>query len=84
MMQRAFLGELPGWLVGLFFPESSFMPLYYRILRSPVFDMSDREALHWMEKCLCHEHEGFHVQTKYHQRTLKNMCQLASNLDYLW
>ena len=84
MMQRGFLGALPGGLVGLFFPESSFMPLYYRILRSPVFDMSDRDALHWMEKCLCHEHEGFHVQTKYHQRTLKNMCQLASNLDYLW
>lgn len=84
MMQRGFLGGFPGGLVGLFFRESSFMPLYYRILRSPIFDMSAQDALHWMEKCLCHEHEGFHTQAKYHQRTLKNMCQLASNLDYLW
>lgn len=84
LMQRGFLGGLPCGLIGSFVDESLIMPLYYRILRSPVFDMSAQEALHWMEQCLCHEHEGFHVQTQYHQRALKTMSQLASSLDYLW
>ncbi len=84
LMQSGFLGGLPGGLIGSFVDESLIMPLYYRILRSPVFDMSAQDALHWMEKCLCHEHEGFHLQTKYHQRAMKNIGQLASSLDYLW
>jgi hypothetical protein len=84
LMQRGFLGGLPGGLIGSFVHESSMMPLYYRILRSPLFDMPAQEALHWMEKCLCHEHQGFHVQTQYHQRALKTMSGLASSLDYLW
>ena len=84
LMQRGFLGGLPGGLIGSFVDEYLIMPLYYRILRSPLFDMSEKDALHWMEKCLCHEHEGFYIQTQYHQRALKTMSQLASNLDYLW
>jgi hypothetical protein len=39
-------------------------------LRSSVFYMSAQDALHWMEKSLCHEHQGFNVQAEYHQRAL--------------
>lgn len=84
LMQRGFLGGLPGGLIGSFVHEGSIMPLYYRILRSPIFDMSAQDALHWMEKCLCQEHEGFHVQMQYHQRALKTISALSSTLDYLW
>lgn len=84
LVQQGFLGGFPSGVIGIFIHESSFMPLYYRILRSPVFDMSKEDALQWMENCLCQEHEGFHVQAQYHQRLLNNMLRLTSNLDYLW
>jgi hypothetical protein len=46
--------------------------------------MSAQEALQWMEKCLCHEHEGFHVNLKYHQRLLSDLRRFFDDIDYLW
>jgi hypothetical protein len=37
-----------------------------------------------MEKCLCQEHEGFHVNHKYHQSLLSNFQRFFDRLDYLW
>jgi hypothetical protein len=46
--------------------------------------MSQPDALHWMEKCLCEEHEGFHVNLKYHQSLLNDLRRFFGNLEYLW
>jgi hypothetical protein len=46
--------------------------------------MSSKEALVMMEKCFCHEHEGFQVAAKYHQRLLSDIHKYLDGLDYLW
>jgi hypothetical protein len=46
--------------------------------------MSSQEALQWLEKCLCQEHDGFHLTLKYHQRLLTDMRRLLDPIDYLW
>jgi hypothetical protein len=84
LVQRGLLGGLSGGLPVVFRDDASFMPAFYRLLKSPVFNLSNEEALHWMEKCLCQEHEGFHVNHKYHQSLLSNFQRFFDRLDYLW
>ncbi len=64
--------------------DTALMYFVYRILQSSLFGMSSPEALHWMEKCFCQEHEGFHVALKYNQRLLSEFRRFYENLDYLW
>lgn len=78
------LSGLSGGLPAVFRSDASFMLSFYRLLQAPVFNMSAQEALQWMEKCLCHEHEGFHVNLKYHQRLLSDLRRFFDDIDYLW
>jgi hypothetical protein len=84
LAQRGLLGGLSGGLPVVFRDDACFMPALYRLLKSPVFNLSTEEALQWMEKCLCQEHEGFHVNLKYHQSLLSNFRRFFDRLDYLW
>lgn len=84
LIQRGILGGLSGGIPVTFRDDAHFMPAYYRLLKSPVFNMSHEEALHWMEKCLCQEHEGFNLNFKYHQSILSDMQRFFGRLDYLW
>ncbi|MEA5581857.1 hypothetical protein VB620_10965 [Nodularia harveyana UHCC-0300] len=84
MIQKGLLGQLSGGMMSGFREDRNFLPFYYKLLRSPVFDMSHEDALHWLEKSLCDDHEGFHVNLKYHQRLQTDLCRFTSNLDYLW
>ncbi|MEO1374653.1 MAG: hypothetical protein AAFW70_10105 [Cyanobacteria bacterium J06635_10] len=62
----------------------STMDFVYKILKSPVFGMSQAEALHWMQRCFCEEHSGFHMALKYHQTLLSNIRRFCEDVDYLW
>ena len=84
LAQKGVLGGLSGGLPAVFRDDASFFLSFYRLLQSPLFEMSSSEALHWMEQCLCREHEGFHVNLKYHQRLLSEFCRFFARLDYLW
>lgn len=84
VMQMNFLNGLCTGIPAVFMGDPFYLPFYYKLLRSPVFDFSPPEALHWLEKNLCQEHEGFHTALKYHQRLLKDLRRFFSNLDYLW
>lgn len=84
LAQRGLLGGLSGGLPVVFRDDACFMPAFYRLLKSPVFNLSTEEALQWMEKCLCQEHEGFHVNLKYHQSLLSNFRRFFDRLNYLW
>jgi hypothetical protein len=84
MMQLNFLNGLCSGIPAVFLGDAFFMPFYYKLLCSPLFNMSSSEALYWMEKCFCHEHEGFHVGIKYHQRLLQELIRFFSSIDYLW
>ena len=82
--QYGILGGLSGWLPATFRNDSEFMPSLYRLLRSPLFNFSIQETLHWMEKCLCQEHQGFHDNLKHHHGLLNNFRKFFGQLDYLW
>ena len=56
----------------------------YQILRSQIFEMSHQDALYWLEKSLTEEHDGFHVNLKYHQKVFKETRQALEPLNYLW
>lgn len=84
MTQKSLLSGLSGGLPAIFQDDSWFMLAYYRLLRGPLFEMSTQDALHWMEKCMCHEHEGFHVNLKYHQRFSSELRHFFGQFDYMW
>lgn len=83
LAQRGILGGLSGGIPATFRNDAAFMLPIFRLLQSPVFNMSTQDALHWMEKCLCQEHEGFHTNLKSHQRLLSDFRRFFGKLDYL-
>ena len=83
-LQRGTLGGLSGVLPHRYFADDfPIMELIYRLLQAPLFGMSAREALDWMERCFCREHEGFHVATKNRQRLLADLRRFFEDVDYL-
>ncbi|NEO41306.1 MAG: hypothetical protein F6J90_35265 [Moorea sp. SIOASIH] len=84
LAQRNTLSGLSGGILCVFRDDAQLMLLFYRLLQSPVFEMSSVEALYWIEKCLCHEHEGFHVNLKYHQRLLSDFRHHFQDFDFFW
>ena len=85
MMQRRILSGLSAISPDRYYADDcSVMYFVYKMLQSPLFGMSSQEALHWMEKCFCQEHEGFHVAVKYHQRRISDMRRFYEGIDYLW
>jgi hypothetical protein len=84
LAQKGVLGGLSGGLPAVFRDDDSFFLSFYRLLQSPLFEMSSKEAFEWMEKCLCQEHEGFHRNLQYHQKLLGEFRRFFERLDYLW
>ncbi|MBU7583100.1 MAG: hypothetical protein KAF91_09350 [Nostoc sp. TH1S01] len=83
MMQNNMLSGLSGALPGRFVADSPlFMLFIYKLLKSPVFGMSNQESLYWMEKCFCQEHDGFHVALKYHGKLLEALRRVFNTLEY--
>lgn len=82
--QTVSLRGLSGSLPGVFRSDRDFIPSLYSLLQSPVFAMSAKDAFYWLEECLCREHEGFHVNLKYHQRLLSDLRRFFDGIDYLW
>ena len=85
MIQRSNLNGLSGVLINRSFADDcSLMGYIYKLLQGPLFNISAPEALSWTEKCFCHEHEGFHLSAKSHQRLLSALRRFCDHLDYLW
>ena len=84
LAQKGVLGGLSGGLPAVFRDDASFFLSFSRLLQSPLFEMSSKDALYWMEQCLCREHEGFHLNLKYHQKLLGEFRRFFDRLDYLW
>ena len=85
MMQKNMLGGISAVLPGRCIADDPlFMLFIYKILKSPVFGMSNQESLHWMEKCFCQEHDGFYAGLKYRNRFLGAQRKFFSSLDYQW
>ena len=82
--QSLLLGGLSAVMPATFRNDSLFITPLYQILRSSIFEMSQEEAVDWLEKCLCHEHEGFHLNLKWHQHLLSDLRKAFYPIDYLW
>lgn len=84
-MQCSLLSGLSGILPGrCVYDDQMLMTFYYKLLKSPLFGMDTKEALDWLEKSVCQEHEGYQVGLKYHQSLLELMQRLFGRLDYQW
>jgi hypothetical protein len=64
--------------------DYSVMSFIYKILQSDTFGMSAKDALFWMEQCLCQEHQGFYQNVQFHQNLLQEFCRTFGSLEYLW
>ena len=84
LTQKGWLSGLSGTLLGVFRDDVVFMPVLYRILTSPIFNFSPKDALYWLENSLCQETENFQNNLQYHQRLLSSVNQYCQELDYLW
>ena len=86
-MQKT-ISRLSGFSQGLpgrcFLDDAFFMNFLYVLLQSPTFDFSATDALHWIERCLCYDHEGFHVAANYHRSLVKDLRRFFNYFDYLW
>jgi hypothetical protein len=82
--QSVGLSGLSGGMPAIFRNDADFMLSFHRLLQSPVFNMSAQDSFYWLEKSLCHEHDGFHLTMKYHQRLLTDLRRLFDPIDYLW
>lgn len=84
-MQCSLLSGLSGILPGrCVYDDPMLMTFYYKLLKSPLFAMDTQDALHWLEKCVCQDHEGYQVGLKYQQSLLELMRRLFTRLDYQW
>ena len=85
MMQRGTLGGLSGVLPHRYFADDhTILELLYQLLQGPVFGFSETEALHWMERCLCHEHDGFHLASRNRQQLQTELHRFFQDFEYLW
>ncbi|MGA7938127.1 MAG: hypothetical protein WCA35_31550 [Kovacikia sp.] len=84
-LQRGTLGGLSAVLPHRYFRDDfPIMELVYRLLQSPVFGMSTQDAIYWLERCFCYEHDGFHLAAKNRQRLLSDLQNFFGEFDYLW
>lgn len=83
LAQKGVLGGLSGGLPAVFRNDGFWLLSCYRLLQSPLFEMSSTQALQWMKKCFCEEHEGFHLNLKYHQKLLTEFRRFFAPFDYL-
>lgn len=84
LLQRNALGGLSGVFPGGFAGDRfGLIPSVYRLLQSSLFGMSAQEALDWMDKIFCQEHEGFHISYQFHQRALADLRSVVANNEYL-
>ena len=68
---------------GLFWYDPALYPKIYRILRSPVFCMDDRQARQMMQDCFTTENEGLHLSARSRQIAIDSYREYLSALGYV-
>jgi len=68
---------------GLFWYDPALYPKIYKILRSPVFGMSDNEARLMMVACFAEESEGMHASAKSRQIAIDSYREYLAGLKYV-
>jgi hypothetical protein len=68
---------------GLFWYEPSLFEPIYRILRSNLFDMDDREARDMMRRCFCEENDAVHASFNTMDTAIQSYKKYLDPLDYV-
>ena len=85
MVQKASFSGLSGVFPHRYIKDDRFlMTFIYELLQSPLFGMSQADALYWLEQCFCEEHQGFHLAIKNHEHLLNSFRRFFEDFDYLW
>jgi hypothetical protein len=68
---------------GLFWYDPALYPKVYKILRSPLFEMSKEQAKQMMQVCFAEENAGLHLSAKSRQIAMDSYKEYLSNIDYV-
>lgn len=68
---------------GLFWYDPALFPKIYKILRSPLFAMNDREAKEMMTDCFTKDSDGLQRSAKSRQIAIDSYREYLSDLDYV-
>lgn len=69
---------------GIFWYEPALYPAIYQILRSPIFNMEEREAKEMMQLCFTQESEGLQQSYRTHQEAIASYKVYLEKVDYAW
>ena len=69
---------------GIFWYDPALYSKIYWVLRSPIFEMSDKDAKEMMRRCFTEESEGLKRSFSTHQEAMKSYQVYVEKLDYLW
>jgi hypothetical protein len=68
---------------GIFWHEPALVPVLYRLLRSPVFAMADREARAMLAACLTEPSEGVEAAFATHRTARESYRKFLEKVDHL-
>src|SRR5262245_18394050 len=68
---------------GLFWYDPALFPKIYKILRSPLFGMNDRDARRMMIDCFTKENDGLQRSAKSRQIAIDSYREYLADLDYV-
>ncbi|MBD2200407.1 MULTISPECIES: P-aminobenzoate N-oxygenase AurF [Calothrix] len=69
---------------GIFWYDPALYNQIYRVLRSPIFSLSDKDAKEMMRRCFTEESEGLHRSFSTHQEAMASYKIYVEKLNYLW
>ena len=69
---------------GIFWYDPALYGKVYQVLRSPIFNLSDRDAKEMMKLCFTQESEGLYRSFATHQEAVNSYQVYLESLDYLW
>ncbi|AKG22793.1 P-aminobenzoate N-oxygenase AurF [Calothrix sp. 336/3] len=69
---------------GIFWYDPALYYAVYEILRSPVFNMSEKDAQEMMRRCFTEETEALHLSYKTHREAMESYKVYLESLDYVW
>ena len=68
---------------GLFWYEPALFESVYKILRSNIFNMCDREAKEMMRRCFCQENDAVHASFNTMELAIESYKKYLDPLDYV-
>ena len=69
---------------GIFWRDSALYEVVYRLLRSPLFSMTHKDAKSMMVQCFTQPSEGLHQSFQTHQEAMRAYRAYIDPLGYVW